>query len=505
MVLAGFGDNLSPLDAIDQGAIRGDVVLPVDEATALAATIESVDWSAFRGRMGASFEAQTPLGKVVLRDAAPHTYAAAMYATTALVVDLGGDDTYLAPVGATTSPGNRVSVLVDVAGADRYAYAERPVTADAMGFLPSDGAGRYTRGAPFSLSEVNRQGAGRLGVGLLYDLGAGNDQYRSLRGSQGFGALGIGGLMDDGGNDVYELEAGGQGAGVFGIGVFLDAGGDDRYTAWHASQGFGYVHSVGVLYDRDGSDEYTARVTPVAYSSPQDMTVNTSMSQGMGFGRRGDVLPDRTNMAGGIGVLRDRAGNDRYTAAIFGQGSGYWSGMGLLLDGAGDDRYDGRWYVQGGAAHFAYAALIDGGGRDVHNATAVRQNMTGGAGHDFSVGYLLAAGSDDDEYNVPNLALGAGNANGAGFFADEGGGDTYRTSSRLSCGNAALESLMDPGRLMRPTVGVFLDGAGMDTYERAGVAMDPVRNEATWQQRIHPEASSETGLGADGTGAALGL
>lgn len=503
----GSGSNLSPLDPFDLGAILGDVRLPIEETTSLAATIESIDWTPFRGRTGLSFEAQTPIGKVVVRDGMAHTYAASDYSETALVVDLGGDDTYLAPVGANASVNNRVSVLIDLGGNDRYTYTERPVPLDAMGFLPSDGRGRYTgRGAgPLSLSEVNRQGAGRLGVGLLYDLGRGADRYRSLRGSQGFGALGIGGLMDDGGDDLYELEAGGQGAGILGIGVFFDAGGNDRYVTWHAAQGFGYVRGVGILYDREGDDEYTARPTPVAYPSPQDMTVNGSLSQGMGFGRRGDFLPDRVNMSGGIGILRDRTGNDRYTCAIFGQGSGYWGGMGLLLDGQGNDLYNGRWYVQGAAAHFAYGALVDGSGRDIHNADAVRQNMTGGAGHDFSTGFLLADGTDDDEYNVPNLALGAGNANGAGFFVDQGGNDTYRAASVLTCGNASLESLTDTGRRMRPTVGIFLDGAGLDTYLRSGVVMDPVGNNATWVQRIHPEALSEIGMGADGTTTTLGL
>jgi hypothetical protein len=223
--------------------------------------------------------------------------------------------------------------------------------------------------------------------------------------------------------------------------------------------------------------------------------VNISLSQGSGFGRRADGL-DGIHMSGGIGVLRDAHGNDRYTASIFAQATGYWGGMGLLLDGAGDDRYDARWYAQGGAAHFAYAALVDGGGRDVHNMDVERQNMTAGAGHDFSVGYLLADGIEGDVYNVPNLALGAGNANGVGFFVEAGGDDEYHAATSLSFGNAAYENLTDIGRLMRRTWGVFLDAQGADTYDRP--MLGPVRNDSAWSQRIHDSALNETGVGADG-------
>jgi hypothetical protein len=508
LVLAAGRTDLRPsfTDPLFLGSLLGDVALPVDEALVLAATLEGTDWAAFRGMTGPSFNVDTALGRVVLRDAAANRYDAAAYDQTVLVVDLGGDDTYEAPVASNASPDNRVSVLVDLGGDDTYGYVPQRDPLDLDTVLPSDGGGRArsgTAGSGLSLSENGRQGSARLGVAYLYDLGGGRDQYRSLRMSQGFGALGIGGLYDDGGDDSYDVEAGGQGAGINGIGVLVDAGGSDRYRAWAFSQAFAYVQGVGVLYDRDGDDTYLSVVTPVLYPSPQTMGSNSSFTQGAGFGRRADGTADRINMSGGLAVLRDRVGSDRYTTGVFGQGTGYWGGMGLLLDGAGDDRYDGRWYVQGGIAHFAYGALVDGGGRDIHNAMAERQNMTAGAGHDFSLGVFLALGTEGDTYHVPNLALGAGNANGAGIFADEGGDDTYTAASSLTLGNAALETLMDPGRLMRPTVGLFLDGAGNDTYTRPTVT--PVRNDGAWSQRIHPEAMSETGMGADATGVPLGI
>jgi len=488
----------------DLGLLRGEITLPTDAALALAATVEAIDWASLRGRMGPNFSVDTPAGQVIVRDAGAHRYTAAEFARTLLVIDLGGDDTYEAPVAANQDARNPVSVLVDLGGDDTYGYPIVAASLDTPELLPSDADGRRSGSAgPPSYSRTARQGAGRLGVGLLYDFGAGRDRYRSLRMSQGFGAFGIGGLSDDGGDDTYEAEAGAQGSAMVGLGVLLDAAGRDTYTVWSYGQGFGYVQGVGLVLDQDGDDTYTARVTPVLYPSPQSPMSNTSFAQGAGFGRRGDAFPDRINMSGGIGVLRDRSGADRYTAGVFGQATGYWGGMGLLLDGAGDDHYDGRWYVQAGSAHFAYAALVDGGGRDDHNALATRQNMTAGAGHDFSLSVFLALGREGDTYRVPNLALGAGNANGAGIFADEGGDDTYEAASALTLGNAALETLTDPGRLMRPTVGLFLDADGRDTYTRT--PGDPVANDRVWSQRIHPEAPSERGFGADATGARTGL
>lgn len=490
--------------ALDLGSLLGDVELPIAASLRLAATIESIDWRTLRGRMGPTLTLDTPLGFILVRDAAGHRYTRSEFERTLLVVDLGGNDTYENSIAANLDVANSVSVAVDLGGDDTYGYPPVASPLDTPELLPSDGDGRVRAGrGAISVSEQPRQAGARLGVALLYDLGGSSDRYRSLRMSQGFAAYGVGGLYDDGGDDEYTLEAGGQGAAIAGIAALVDAGGRDRYSAWSYAQGFAYVQGVAVLYDREGDDLYEGKVTPPLYGSAQDPTVNSSFVQGAGFGRRGDAFPDRINMSGGIGVLRDRAGDDRYTASIFGVGTGYWGGMGLLLDGAGNDHYDARWYTQGGAAHFAYAALIDGGGRDIHNMNATRQNMTAGAGHDFSLGIFVARGNEDDTYLTPNLALGAGNANGAGLFVDEGGADRYVPATALTLGNAALETLTDMGRLMRPTVGIFLDSGGIDRYERAMPGSEG--NDRLWIQRVHREAPSERGFGADAMDARAGV
>ena len=42
---------------------------------------------------------------------------------------------------------------------------------------------------------------------------------------------------------------------------------------------------------------------------------------------------------GGVGILCDLKGYDRYIADVYGQGASYWYSTGLLLDAEGDDIY----------------------------------------------------------------------------------------------------------------------------------------------------------------------
>jgi hypothetical protein len=478
----------------------------------LLTAVEGADLGRFRDAAGCAATYDTPLGRIVVRDGAATEHTADEHPGDLLfVLDTGGDDTYRIPAGATRSPTNPVALLVDLGGADRYGYEERPGPLDVAPRLPSDEDGRYAGDGsygPFALSERGRQGSGTLGIGILLDQSAAGDEYRSLRTSQGWGALGVGILHDEGGDDRYLCEAGCQGAAAFGIGLLVDSlDGIDHYEGYHAVQGFAYALAVATLYDAGGDDTYLAQPDDVLYFSPQDPGgSNSSMSQGAGFGRRSDVElgGDGVYMSGGLAILRDRAGDDDYECAIFGQGTGYWFGVGLLADGGGNDHYDARWYVQGGAAHYAMAALWDAAGDDVYNASARRMNVTLGGGHDFSTAFLL---DDDghDVYGAPNLSLGAGNEDGFGLFVDGGGVDAYECASNFSFGNAYV----DPGsgrRTTVPTMGLFLDADGDDEYVRPDATS--TTDDALWTQRMHataPVMELEWGAGVDRTAGVTGL
>lgn len=506
MALGRRGTPLAATRDDVQGALLGDVDVAA-MASAAVALLEAIEAAQLETLVGtdATLTVETPAGRFAVRGAGDDTYEAAEWDGALFLLDLGGDDTYRFAAGATASADHGVGVAIDVGGTDTYGYAEVAVPSDegppGHRRLPSDGAGRASD-PPQSLSEISRQGAGRLGVGLLLDLGPEGDRYRSLRLSQGWGALGVGLLYDRGGDDVYEGEAGVQGGASFGVGVLLDGGGNDSYVAYHGAQGYAYVRAVGLLYDRDGDDTYLGVVDDVLYTSPQDATSNSSFVQGAGFGRRADFT-DGVFMSGGLGVLRDRAGRDRYTAGVFAQATGFWYGAGMLLEGGGDDHYDGVWYVQSGDAHYAISVLLEDGGSDDFNQLATRRNVALGGGHDFSIAWFVDAGGDD-VYRAPGISYGAGNEGGAGIFADLAGADRYDATRDNSFGHAAISRPgEDPLRQMHGTVGVFLDADGVDTYARPEIA--PVANDATWQQaRTGPE-EGERGVGVDRSGGRAGL
>ncbi|MFH0963645.1 MAG: hypothetical protein V2A58_06495 [Planctomycetota bacterium] len=125
---------------------------------------------------------------------------------------------------------------------------------------------------------------------------------------------------------------------------------------------------------------------------------------------------DGLSVAGGLAFLIDGAGNDTYSAGVFGQGTAYWYAAGFLVDLAGDDSYTGVWYVQGSLAHYAVSGLLDLGGDDRYTATIAPSQAFG---HDYGVGLLYDA-SGNDEYRITSV-IGGGHANGIGAFADMDG------------------------------------------------------------------------------------
>ncbi len=524
------GPMLSQAAVRDLLAKRFDEGALVDGAVRLAYGIETAHLAQFAGKTGFHVDVPTPIGRIVVGDAKDDSYDDTGD-PIALLVDTGGDDTYHAPVGAVDgtldlhSP-RHVGVAIDLAGKDTYAYDVVADKFDTGNRIPSDSDGRYhppspfdTYGGPISLSETPRQGGARMGYGMLFDYGGDGDHYQSLRMSQGFGIAGVGVLYDAGGDDLYEGEAGVQGGGAFGVGLLLDAAGDDTYRTWAFAEGFGYVRGVGVLYDAAGKDKYLADVgdpqvggDPL-YLSPQlpcdqpsNMVPiaqrtncgNSSFTQGAGFGRRAPGAGDNAYMSGGLGVLRDRAGDDVYTTGVFGEGTGYWFGTGVLADGGGNDAYDGKWYVQGSSAHFALALFLDDGGDDKYNQTVTPSATSIGVGHDFSVSWHIDGGGDD-VYRAPGLSLGAGNTNGVGVLLNLGGNDQYHAPGEptLGCGNPSVEVESDPGRWQVPTSGIFVDIGGTDVYDAPSNVVRA--DDTTWiDEREPPDAGIlQHGAGVD--------
>jgi hypothetical protein len=229
--LTTVGDWIDPDDAdyhdLYVGSAEGSGQL-YTAAARVAQAVDELDLAASEADF--HLQVETDWGVVILNGAADDTYDTT---PALLVLDLGGDDTWLGPAGATADPDHPVAIAIDLGGDDVYGYDGTDSGVD--GVLPDDEDGRYYSSAtngPYSLSTAVRQGAGVLGVGILVDR-AGNDQYASLRRSQGYAQFGVGLLLDEAGDDTYAGEAGVQGAACVGIAALIDRAGTDTYTAWN--------------------------------------------------------------------------------------------------------------------------------------------------------------------------------------------------------------------------------------------------------------------------------
>lgn len=510
--------NLQDPDVLSM--LQGADLTALFQATAnLASLVEQIDWSAASQGTATSLRMNTSAGAIVLQGTEDNIYTED---NIAILIDLGGNDTYNTPAGATSSPTQPLGLLVDLGGNDTYQYEAAPDPQDQEAWLPSDAGGRFSPtlpvqsgNGPVSLSNTPRQGAGRLGAGLLFDFGNGQDQYTSLRMSQGTGLMGAGLLFDQGGNDTYRAEALSQGAGVLGTGVLVDAGASEdqnTYEIWHAGQGFGGAGGAGLLLSHAGDDTYTAApatgLTDVLYFSPGDRgQSNQSLAQGTGSGvlPPDDRNPNRQALGGGFGALVDTAGDDTYTAGTHAQGAGQRFGIGVLADLSGNDTYTARLQAQGTGDTAGYGILLEGLGNDQYNQEGRQLSALMGHGNNLGAGFLLDR-HGNDAYRAPNLSNGAGVFNGAGIFLDLSGLDTYTAVSTGTWGFALLgpEGNQDGNpRRDVPTYGLFLDAKNNgDTYARPDLEEDPppaIGNEESWSQSA-ANVPSEIGIGIDGEG-----
>jgi len=423
-----------------------------------------------------AFATDTELGGVVIRGDGDDLYETegddALPTDLLLVLDVGGDDTYHVPAGANGSADNPASLLVDLGGDDRYGYVEVPDVDDEEGLLPSDDHGRYGGDlsyGPFTLSNHYRQGAGVLGYGYLVDVGGGQDVYRTLRFGQGYAALGVGVLWDDGGHDDYECEAACQASANTGVALLHDGGGDDRYRAFYSAQAFASPSAFALLYDAAGGDTYHLEPDePFVYAWYDGWQHNISRGQGASTGwRRANYMED-VYLSGGVGLLRDRTGDDSYTASVMAQANGYWFGFGILADASGDDRYNGYNYVQGATEHFALAAFLEGGGNDTYNDAMEPTHSDLGLAHDYSVTVFVEGGGDDWYYG-PDRGIGVSKCHGLGILVDRQGDDEYHTWSDKAVGWAtdydwAVGTCGESTWI--PSYGFFADLDGSDLYDK---------------------------------------
>lgn len=372
---------------------------------------------------------ETPLGLIVIGGPGPNTYD--LDRRVALVIDVGGDDVYRGTIAAAADAGHGISVVIDLSGNDIY------------------------QASPLGLA------TGRLGVGLLVDR-TGNDVYRLSQGSGGAGFAGLGILYDAAGNDRYFGARFTQGAAVGGMGLLLDLAGDDEYTSFGYAVGFGGPSGVGAVVDVAGDDRYQCGDTyPSSYNADDVPDGNPDNPQfqyecfglGTGSGKRvftNDPEQPAYGLAGGLGMLIDLDGGDRYRSANFSQGCGYFFGVGLKLDMGGNDEHAAARYGQAAGAHYGAGLFIDYAGDDRYTSTGPFYN--GAAAWDVSVMLGIDAGQGNDVYDFRRSdGLGLAAHRAWSLFIEEGGQDRYLVPNGMG---AATDN----------SVSGFFDLAGDDEY-----------------------------------------
>lgn len=266
-------------------------------------------------------------------------------------------------------------------------------------------------------------------------------------------------VVELGGNDTYTNSAGGacpvNVAGLTGIfcnslalSAVLDLAGNDQYTYSgppSVIQGAGAFGGVGILVDVLGADRYTSTFTR-ALQGPIFQYVD-GVHQGAS--------------EAGYGLLLDGQGNDVYRADVsssngrdvwdFGQGFGSAGGLGIAADGGGND----QWLSNG-------LGLTGPGFQGVY---------TDGVGFYAGVGLMYDAGSGDDVYTATNVAQtvdyyaqGFGAFGGLGLFVDDGGNDSYSATQVAT--NPWIVPLLNCafGSGSLGGIGIFLELGGRDTY-----------------------------------------
>lgn len=350
----------------------------------------------------------TPYGEILIAGQSDNTYRDEKR-QPAVLIDLGGNDFYAGPA-ATSGESRPLAIVVDREGNDAY-----------------------------SSNGDFAQGCGFLGVGMLADH-AGNDRYLGQFGAQGCSFIGVGLLADAAGNDDYRADQLAQGVSFGGAAALIDGAGADLYEARLLAQGVAIAGSVGALIDGAGDDRYFAKGKFASdYSTPG--TYN-GLSQGVGFGLRG-LAP------GGIGILHDRGGRDRYEAGDFSQGGGHYFGWGILKDGGRDaDRYIGSRYNQGFTAHYALATFVEEGGNDRY---ATDHFVATGISMDIASTWFEDRGGDD-VYATQDFSVGSSAHNSLTVWIDRGGNDAYlgpepraKAQGNYYHGGTSLSLVMDLG------------------------------------------------------------
>ncbi|MCO4773418.1 MAG: HEAT repeat domain-containing protein [Deltaproteobacteria bacterium] len=312
-------------------------------------------------------------------------------------IELG--EVWIGSPGANSGAGDPV-LLVDPGGDDHWRVRTGKSSAG-EGLMPVRGW------IDLGGDDVWRSGAlgpggAAFGVSAGVDL-AGDDVHEGGSLAAGAGLFGVGAWLDVAGRDRYDVGQGGEGFGVAGLGVLRDRRRDDIYRADRWAQGAALPGGIGVLHDLRGGDRYlltddVREERDVAFEErPAALLPECHAGCGQGFAAGLDGLAD-----GGTGLLVDDEGGDVYSAGEQAQGASRGRALGVARDGSGDDRWLVERYGQAAADAQGVAVLIDRSGVDEYLARSSAQ----GWAEDRSVAWLVES-RGQDTYSAESKAQGA--------------------------------------------------------------------------------------------------
>ena len=339
---------------------------------------------------------ETPAGLIVIGGKEPNTYDLDYIGDLALVIDLGGDNTYR---DGTVSIERPLLVNVNLGGRNVYRSAKPGV-----------------------------QGGAILGVSMIVNTEGGN-QYDANDLAQASAIGGVGIIVEFGGHNAYRAVRRVQAQAIGGVGIIVSHGGSNTYHAGMWGQGLGGPLGFGIIDGIRGEDHYYLGGLYTNSYKPETPGYE-GFGQGVGAGIR--QVAD-----GGIGMLLNGGSHNVYEFDYLSHGGGYWCALGFARDFGGYSKcliarknfYGGerteslfQRFGCGWGCHYAQGFCFD----DKGHSTFEGSIMGSGMAWDCSVGALCVFGGDNHFEAANSLVQGCGAQGSLGILYQYGDDSEFK-------------------------------------------------------------------------------
>ncbi len=398
----GTGRRLVDLmERMDRGAMlaAAEALLPLSDPDVLDQLKNYPDSgevyvSGITGHVVARIE--TPAGAIIIGGKEANTYNLDSLGDVALVIDLGGENTYN---DGTVSIDRPLLVNVNLGGHNVYRSSKPAV-----------------------------QGGSILGVSMIVNTKGGN-RYDATDLAQGSTIGGVGIIVEFGGDNTYRGVRRVQAQAIGGVGIIVSRGGGNSYHAGMWGQGLGGPLGFGILDDIGGNDHYY-----LGGLYPNSYKPETPGYEGFGQGVGGGI---RQVADGGIGMLLNGGGHSVYEFDYLSHGGGYWCGLGFARDFGGNskslicrknfygsDRTEALFqrFGCGWGCHYAQGFCFD----DKGHSTFEGSIMGSGMGWDCSLGALCVLGGDNHFEAANSLVQGCGAQGSIGILYQYGDDSDFK-------------------------------------------------------------------------------